>query len=253
MADLDASRPDLPAAAGLAPRLSLQGRARLALLLAMLGAGGLATLLPGEGPAAAGVAVAGLGLGGIAMLRGLATGYPHRRLGLANAITLARAAGVSVLGAALLTPNAGSGAGWAPVVLATVVLALDGLDGWAARRSGLVSRFGARFDVEVDTAFALVLALLVWQSGAVGPWVIALGPFRPAFLLAGWLWPPLAAPLPDALWRKSVCVLQIAALIAMISPATPPDLVPFVALAVLAMLAASFARDVRWLARAARR
>jgi phosphatidylglycerophosphate synthase len=41
------------------------------------------------------------------------------------------------------------------------LLALDGLDGWLARRFGLASAYGARFDMEVDGFLILVLALLV--------------------------------------------------------------------------------------------
>jgi len=254
MTDLDASRPDLAGRTALQARPSLQGRARVALVAAMLGAaGGVALLLPGAGMASGSVAVGGLGLGGIAMLRGLAVSYPHPRFGLANAITLARAAGVAVLASAILAPPGDEATRWALTALAALILALDGLDGWAARRSGLISTFGARFDVEVDTAFALVLAILVWQSGAVGTWVVALGLFRPAFVVAGRIWPPLAAPLPEAFWRKSVCVAQIGVLIALISPAMPGGLAPLLALAMLGVLLASFARDAQWLLRAARR
>jgi phosphatidylglycerophosphate synthase len=254
MADLDASR---PAATGTRPevaRLSLHARARLAVLAATLAAGAGATLVfPAAGAAPGAMALAGMGLAGLMILRGLATGYPHRRFGHANAITLARASGVAVLAGALAVPGASEPERWALTALAALILALDGLDGWAARRSGLVSDYGARFDLEVDSAFALVLALLVWQSGALGAWVIVLGLFRPAFLLAGRLWPPLAAPLPGATWRKTVCVIQLAALIALLSPALPAPLAPGMALAVLAMLLISFARDAVWLAHAARR
>ena len=253
MADLDASHPDLAGGTDLRARPSLQGRATAALLAAMLAAGGgVALLLPGAGMASGTVAVGGLGLGGVAMLRGLAASYPHSRFGLANAITLGRAAGVAVLASALFAPTGDEATRWALTALAALILALDGLDGWAARRTGLSSTFGARFDVEVDTAFALVLALLVWQSGAVGAWVIALGLFRPAFVVAGRVWPPLAAPLPEAVWRKSVCVAQIGVLIALISPAMPAGLAPLLALAMLSVLLLSFARDILWLARAAR-
>jgi phosphatidylglycerophosphate synthase len=247
--DFDASGPDL-AAPPAPPGLTLQGRAGAALALALLGAGGaIALVLPQAGIGAAAVALGGLGLGGGAMLRGLATSYPYRRFGLANAITLSRAAGVAVLAAALFAPPAEDAARWALTALALLILALDGLDGWAARRTGLACAFGARFDVEVDTAFALILALLVWQSGAVGPWVVVLGLFRPAFLLAGRLWPPLTAPLPEAYWRKTVCVIQIGALIALVSPVMPAPLAPALAALVLALLLVSFARDVAWLAR----
>ena len=215
-------------------------------------AGGVVLLLPGAGVMPALVAVTGLGLGGVLMLRGLSNGYAHSRFGLANFITLGRAAGVAVLASALFASLDDEAARWALTALALLILALDGLDGWAARRSGLSSSFGARFDVEVDTLFALVLALLVWKSGVVGAWVIALGLFRPAFVGAAQIWPALAAPLPEAFWRKTVCVVQIGALIALLSPAMSASAAPWVAFSVLLVLAVSFARDVRWLACRAR-
>jgi phosphatidylglycerophosphate synthase len=253
MADLDASRSGLTSATVLPAGPSLQARATAALLVAMLSAAtGAILLVPGGGTLPALTALTGLGLGGVAMLRGLALGYPHRRFGLANTITLARAAGVAVLAAAVFAPLADEAARWGLTALAALILAFDGLDGWAARRSGLASDFGARFDVEVDTAFALVLAVLVWHAGVVGAWVILLGLFRPAFVVAGRVWAPLAAPLPEAVWRKSVCVAQIGVLIALISPPMPSLLAPWLALAMLGVLIASFARDILWLARAAR-
>ena len=42
--------------------------------------------------------------------------------------------------------------------------ALDGVDGWLARRSGIASAFGARFDMEIDALLILVLAVLAWRS-----------------------------------------------------------------------------------------
>ena len=61
------------------------------------------------------------------------------------------------------------------------------MDGWLARRCGVASHFGARFDLEVDSLLILILAVLVWQSGRVGAWVLAIGLARYAFVLAGWL------------------------------------------------------------------
>ena len=65
-----------------------------------------------------------------------------------------------------------------PPVAATAAAAglaatvLDGLDGWLARRAGMASAFGARFDVEVDALLIQALAILTWRYGKAGPWVL---------------------------------------------------------------------------------
>ena len=41
---------------------------------------------------------------------------------------------------------------------------LDGVDGRLARKYGASSRFGARFDMEVDAVLICVLALLAWRN-----------------------------------------------------------------------------------------
>lgn len=195
--------------------------------------------------------VAGLALaGGAVFVMMLAQHYPHPRLGLCNLVTLTRLIGVAVLAALVTAPGILRGdeaAAWAGLMIAGVVLALDGVDGWAARRAGLESRFGARFDMEVDAALALVLALLAWQSDKVGVWVLALGVMRPAFALAALRWRWLACPLPEGLLRKGVCVVQIGTLTILMAPVVMPPLAQWLAAGALAMLLASFARDTVWL------
>lgn len=180
--------------------------------------------------------------------------YPHPRLGLCNTVTLFRAALIAALIAPLIVAGPPPDrAAWAITLIAALALALDGVDGWAARRSGLASNFGARFDMEVDAAFGLILSLLVWDSGKIGAWVIALGAMRYAFVVASWALPWLTAPLPARFSRKLVCVVQIGALIALIAP--PVTGAPAVTLAIAATLALawSFAVDTIWLAKNARK
>ncbi|MFN3614672.1 MAG: CDP-alcohol phosphatidyltransferase family protein [Rubrimonas sp.] len=207
----------------------------------------------GQAPVAGPIAAGATALGGAGMLLGLARAYPHDRFGLCNAITLARGGLVAALMALAAAPGllAQSAVAWQAVGVALAALALDGLDGLAARRSGLASAFGARFDMEVDTALALLLAVLVALSGKVGPWVLALGLMRPAFVVAGLALPWLRRPLPPALWRKTVCVAQIGALIALLSPLAQPPAASAIAALALVPLAAGFARDVVWLRRRA--
>lgn len=175
--------------------------------------------------------------------------YPHHRFGACNTVTLLRAG----LGATLLTPlliqdgDTTDSQGWAIVLVATLALSMDGLDGWLARRDGLASSFGARFDMEVDAALALLLSLLVLDAGTVGPVVLVLGLMRYAFVAASWGLPWLAAHLPDKPGRKVVCVVQIAALIVLQAPIMAGSLALTIAAGAAVALIWSFGRDILWL------
>ena len=92
------------------------------------------------------------------------------------------------------------------VTLSAVALALDAVDGQVARRTGTATPLGARIDGEVDAFLILLLSIVVSQD--YGSWVLAIGAARYALLLAGWLIPWLAAPLPPRYWRKVVAAVQ---------------------------------------------
>lgn len=188
--------------------------------------------------------------------RGLAgDAHPHARFGAANRITLGRLAGMAAVAALLgeavpaAPPSAAPVGGWVLVVAATLIAVLDAADGALARRQGLASRFGARFDMETDAAFTLVLNGLVWQAGQAGAWVLASGLMRYAFVAAAWALPWLAAPLPPSRRRQAVCVVQITALIVCLGPIVPPALAGAIAALSLLLLTASFAIDIHHLAR----
>ncbi len=181
---------------------------------------------------------------------GLRNAYAHPRLGLCNMVTLSRAALTSSLVAPLAAPEPiADDAAWLVVAVATIALALDGVDGWLARRDRLASPFGARFDMEVDAALGLVLALLVLASGKLGPWVLALGSMRYLYVAAGLALPWLNGPLPEAYRRKAICVVQIAALIALNAPAISGMTATILAAAATLALGWSFAIDIMSLAR----
>lgn len=175
---------------------------------------------------------------------GLRASYPHRVIGLCNVATIARLMLVSVLIAALIAPSAPP---WPVFAVAVAAFALDGLDGWLARREGYASAFGARFDMEVDSILALTLALLAWQSGHVGAYVIILGLPRYAFWVAQFAFPWLAGELPDRFTRKVVCVVQISALILVLAPFVSAPLAGAVAGLAAVALVWSFSLDVRLL------
>lgn len=170
-------------------------------------------------------------------------------IGAANLVTLARALLVVLIaGAAALpaTPALALGV----VAVASVAALLDLVDGWIARRTGTVSAFGARFDMETDALLILVLAALVWHFDKAGPWVLLSGLMRYLFVAAAWVWPWLRMPLPPSRRRQTVCVVQIVALILVLVPVVSPPPSSAVAAAALAALAWSFWVDVAWLRRA---
>jgi len=175
--------------------------------------------------------------------------YPHARFGSCNGVTLLRAG----LGASLLTPLLSGDAaqaawgGWAVALVALFALSLDGVDGWLARRQGLTSGFGARFDMEIDAALALILALHAFADGMGGIMVLTLGVTRYVFVAASWGLPWMAAPLPDKFGRKVVCVIQIAALIALQVPILESGLALGITWVAVAALMWSFGRDILWL------
>jgi diaminohydroxyphosphoribosylaminopyrimidine deaminase/5-amino-6-(5-phosphoribosylamino)uracil reductase len=180
---------------------------------------------------------------------GVPSHAPHRHFGTANAITLTRAAFASLLVGLLAVPPPSDGERMAVAGLVLVGLALDGADGWAARRFATASRFGARFDMETDAFFILVLSFLAQAWTGIGAWVLAIGLMRYVFAGAGFLFPWLAAPLPDSLRRKAIAVLQVATLAAALLPGLPQEAASALCAAGLAALAASFAVDVVWLRR----
>ena len=241
--------PDQPALAGTgARRAGAPGGLAAEFGLTLAGGGAVTLLLAGllaDGPAVA-ASVALYVLGGLLAATGMQRGYPHADLGLCNAITLVRLGLISGLVPLVAVPGeVDAGGMWLAFGAAALSLALDGVDGWAARRARLASDFGARFDMEVDSLFALLLALAAWRMGQAGPWVLALGLPRYAFWGATRLWPWLAAALPPRLSRKVVCVVQIGALVAFLLPPVPRDLLTVAALVAIAGVAWSFLSDIR--------
>jgi len=236
LSDRDAA----PLLRGALPRLALAACGGVLLVL------GAALVLVGPDGAALSLA-----LGGYVAAAGLALGlmrrgYPHERLGLCNLVTLVRL----TLAAALLAPLVAPAAPWAVFFVAAVALGLDGIDGWLARREGKVSEFGARFDMEVDSGLALILALNAWAAGTAGLLVLAIGLPRYVFAAAGAVLPWLRRPAPERFSRKLVCVVQIATLIALQLPLVATSVANPVVAVVAVALAWSFGRDVVWLWRA---
>jgi phosphatidylglycerophosphate synthase len=167
--------------------------------------------------------------------------HPHERFGPANLVTLFRAAlTLTLVWHALQPPS--TAIRWIAGLTAGVIAALDGVDGWLARRSKTESAFGARFDMETDAALLLVLSVVFWRQDKAGPWVMLVGLMRYLFVAAGWVLPWLTAPLTPTRRGRAVAVVQMVTLaIALVVPRWLSSIAAAVA---LAMLIWSFAIDV---------
>ncbi|MFN8057927.1 MAG: CDP-alcohol phosphatidyltransferase family protein [Vicinamibacterales bacterium] len=182
----------------------------------------------------------------VAVVGRLGRHHPHRAFGPANVVTLFRAL-LMALVAGFVAEAARPELALAAIVLAAVATAEDGIDGWLARRTGLASGFGARFDMEVDAGLILLLALLAWRHGKAGAWVIASGLLRYGFVAAGLALPWLTRPLFPSRRRQTACVVQIAGLIVALAPTVVHPVSAIVAGTTLAGLIGSFAVDTWWL------
>lgn len=173
--------------------------------------------------------------------------YPHASIGFCNVVTMLRLSLTSALTAAIFAPAT---APWLLFAVAAIAIALDGVDGWLARREGYTSDFGARFDMEVDAVLALVLAVHVYLGSNLGPLVILLGLPRYVFFFAQIPLPWLAGDLPPRFSRKVVCVVQMVTLLILLLPPVPAPVSVVVLGMTCAALIWSFGLDIKWLWRA---
>lgn len=172
--------------------------------------------------------------------------HPFSRFGPANQVTMVRALLVALIAGFIGEPTLPAFAR-AAAGAAAIATVLDGVDGWLARRTQMASPFGARFDMETDALLIQVLAILAWQYGKAGAWVLASGFLRYVFVAAGWLWPWMQQPLFPSVRRKAICIVQITGLTLTILPEIPHPYSAQLAAASLAALCYSFFVDTVWL------
>jgi phosphatidylglycerophosphate synthase len=163
------------------------------------------------------------------------------RFGPADWVTLTRATLVGCVAALTFEGPARAGL---VVGIATAALILDAVDGKIARRTSTESRFGARFDMEIDAFLIFVLSIYVAPSA--GWWVLAIGGMRYAYVVAGWALPSLRSTVPPRYWRKVVAAIQgIVLVVAAADVLFTPVMDAALAVA-LALLIESFGRDIIW-------
>src|SRR6202021_3237257 len=107
--------------------------------------------------------------------------------------------------------------------------------------------WGPPLDGEVDAFLLLLLSIFV--SRDYGSWVLVIGAARYALLIAGWLIPWLAAPLPPRYWGKVVAAVQGLVLTVAVSGVVDRRTGMIAVAAALLLLAESFGRNVIWLYR----
>jgi len=176
--------------------------------------------------------------------------HPYGRLGPANHVTMIRVMVVALIASLIAEPELPRIA-LAASIAAGAMTVLDGVDGWLARRSGMASSFGARFDMETDAALVMAMSILIWQHEKAGAWALAGGLMRYLFVIAGWWLPWMTGPLTPTRRARVITVCHMVALSVALAPFVP---VPFSTIAAgltTAALAWSFAVDVRRLWRMA--
>jgi phosphatidylglycerophosphate synthase len=163
--------------------------------------------------------------------------------GPAGVITLVRAVLACAVAGLVADALVGSRATGPLVVLASVALVLDLVDGPVARRTGTASDLGARFDMESDAFLIAVLSVAV--APIAGMWVLAIGAMRYAYVAVGRLVPWLRRPVPARRSAKLVAAVQGVVLAVASADALPLAVVRILLAVALALLVWSFAGDVR--------
>jgi phosphatidylglycerophosphate synthase len=170
--------------------------------------------------------------------------HPYLRFGPANHVTMIRAMLVTLIASLIGEPVMPRVAATATAA-AVLMTVLDGVDGWLARRSRMVSAFGARFDVETDALLVMGMSILVWQHGKAGAWVLLGGLMRYLFVMAGSWLPWMARPLRPTRRAKTVSVCNMVGVSVALAPIVPFPLSAIAAGSTLIALSWSFAVDVR--------
>ena len=175
----------------------------------------------------------------LAIFRGRYT--PKRRFGLANTVT--------VLRLALLWAIAGGGVqatvpGPTQALLLIAFFALDGVDGWLARRMGDQSRFGAHFDMEIDALSVLVAALLLFEADRASALALVAGSMRYGYVLMIWWAKADRGDAPRSRAGRYIFSLLVVALCASMWPIEPIQ-GPLIECASAAIVL-SFAHSLHW-------
>jgi phosphatidylglycerophosphate synthase len=158
-----------------------------------------------------------------------------REFGAANSVTSLRVLLLPCLAGAIdLTESH-----WA-ALCSVGVFALDGIDGWLARRTNRVTSFGAHYDMETDGCFVLILSLGLFELGRAGAWVLLTGALRYLYVITLQLWRRTRAEAPRTRFSRYAFALVVVGFT--FSLWTTPPISEVLALAATLLLSYSFAR-----------
>jgi phosphatidylglycerophosphate synthase len=164
---------------------------------------------------------------------------PRGGFGPANAVTALRFTLIAATGLALHDVN-----GWLYCAVIQLIFALDGVDGWVARKTGSASPFGAHFDMESDAVLVLLLGIELWQRERLGGWAVVPGLMRYLFVLCVTVFPVRRSGAPGGNFsRRAFVGLLIGFPLAFIVP----GVVGTTAAALgAALIGVSFGRSLLW-------
>ena len=183
--------------------------------------------------------VAAFGAASLAVLVALRAGSwtPSGRFGVANAVTALRVALILVLAA---LPRIGPPAS----LLVVGIFALDGADGFLARRTGTISSFGANFDMETDALLVQVAVLRLAQAGRLGPWILLPGLYRYLYAMASSVLSGSRGDAPRSRLGRYAFAVMVGSIALSLWPCEPIH--GAVAMAATALVTVSFARSTWW-------
>lgn len=164
---------------------------------------------------------------------------PSGAFGWGNAITSVRFVLSSCVG---VVPT--SVPTWALGATTLVLFALDGLDGFVAKRRGETSAFGAYFDMETDAYFVLLAGLALFERGRYGAWILVAGLLRYAYVVALALVPARRGDIPRSTWgRHAFTALMLGLALGMVLGEPFGTVVTALG---CGLVTASFARSFYW-------
>jgi phosphatidylglycerophosphate synthase len=99
-------------------------------------------------------------------------------------------------------------------LLFIIPVALDGLDGFLARRMDQVSKFGALFDPETDSLFVAMAGIIVYRGHLAGVWLLPAAYMRYIYILLLTLLRLHGIPEKRTRFGPAVAVIMFLSLIA---------------------------------------
>ncbi len=100
----------------------------------------------------------------------MTTGTTTKILNLPNILTMMRIAAIPLLAALLMSPTQSSGF-WAAAVFSLAAIT-DWLDGYLARRMGIVTVFGKFLDPIADKLIVMAALIMILPFGRVPAWMV---------------------------------------------------------------------------------